>query len=62
MKNTDPRGPLRTVVKVEPTPKITRITFDCGHVGQFAQHFTYRVGSQMRCIRCIKRRAKNGES
>ena len=48
----DPRGPMRTVVSVEGEASVTLVTLSCGHVGNFATHFHYKVGSATHCIEC----------
>ena len=53
----DPRGPFRTVIKVEPCVQrddgtSTMITFSCGHVNPFNSTFHYIVGEEMRCFHC----------
>lgn len=52
MTYIDPRGILRTVAKVEEPNGQAFVTFCCGHRGQFAPHFHYRIGDEMRCFRC----------
>jgi hypothetical protein len=49
---TDPRGIMRTRTKVERTPEVTLITYDCGHVEGHAQHFHYKVGGSGFCFQC----------
>ena len=49
----DPRGPNRTIAKVEPTTNCTKVSLDCGHVAEANQVYTYRVGDNYRCIRCL---------
>lgn len=58
MKNTDPRGPLRKVVKVEnEMPDSTTITakliyFECGHIGKFNPIFDYSKTEHAHCFKC----------
>jgi hypothetical protein len=61
-QSPDPRGPVRTIIAVECpithhadgriSKDNTLLTFSCGHVGTFANHFTYKVGSEARCFAC----------
>jgi hypothetical protein len=37
---------------VEESSGPTMITFDCGHVSKFANHFHYVVGSETYCFKC----------
>lgn len=48
----DPRGPSRTIQAIEERRDITLLTLDCGHVGRFAQHFTYKTGRTVHCFDC----------
>ena len=48
----DSSGPKRTVLLVNPQSEATYLTFDCGHVGSFAQHFSYKTGEAMSCFSC----------
>jgi len=50
----DPRGPLRTTMKVERDPDggPVRLTLICGHVGECANHFSYKTGADHRCFTC----------
>ena len=48
----DPRGIMRTIVAVDRGTGPTLITMSCGHVGEFANHFTYKIGTEIRCFRC----------
>lgn len=50
----DPRGPVRTIVAVEQRPDVTLILLSCGHTGHFNQIFHYEVGSDARCMQCLK--------
>jgi hypothetical protein len=52
---SDPRGPLRTATAVELKDGVPFVTLDCGHVRQFASHFSYRVGDTHNCFACVKR-------
>jgi len=48
----DPRGPMRTIVEVVTSAGPTLLTLSCGHVGTFANHFTYKVGAETHCFQC----------
>lgn len=48
----DPRGPMRIIKSVQDAPECKLVTFDCGHVGQMASHFSFKVGSMCRCFAC----------
>lgn len=48
----DPRGPLRKIVSVKESAGLTLIMKDCGHVGEHANHFTYKVGASIHCFAC----------
>lgn len=48
----DPRGPYRTVTAVVADTGPTLITKDCGHTSEYANHFTYKVGTRMHCYAC----------
>jgi hypothetical protein len=49
----DPRGPMRKVVAVGVTVETNHhVTFECGHQTEMAQHFWYKVGSEMHCFQC----------
>jgi len=48
----DPRGKVRTITAVELTRGATLVTCDCGHVGKFAPHFTYKIGASIHCYSC----------
>jgi hypothetical protein len=60
--NRDPRGPLRTITKVEtpihlgkdgqPYINTTLVTMDCGHTSDMNPIYTYRKGDSIRCYRC----------
>lgn len=63
MTAIDPRGIVRTITKVEEDPHgaPTLVTRDCGHVGEMASHFHYKVGSQQHCYQCgVEARATGG--
>lgn len=56
---SDPRGPMRKITNVEKfipteTGQITRVTFECGCVGEFAPHRpdAYRIGDEARAFGC----------
>ena len=51
-RGTDPRGPMRTITKVERHTDRTDVTLDCGHVRQWNQIYTYTVGNRGRCFAC----------
>lgn len=48
----DPRGPMRRIVAVEPTSACTWVTFDCGHISEMNQIYTYKVGALSNCFHC----------
>jgi hypothetical protein len=53
----DPRGPSRKIVAVDRNVVDnvvgpTLITKDCGHTGEYANHFTYKVGASLHCFAC----------
>lgn len=48
----DPRGPVKTAVRVFRTSRATLVTLSCGHVASLASHFTYRVGRDYHCYTC----------
>jgi hypothetical protein len=52
----DPRGPLVTVVEVQgfDAEGWRLLKKSCGHVGQHASHFHYKVGEPIRCMSCKK--------
>ena len=50
----DPRGPVRAIVSVDDTRNdCTLVALDCGHTARANQIFTYRIGSDYRCMSCI---------
>ncbi len=49
---TDPRGPERLIVSVEPGTSATLVTLDCGHMNEWNQTMSYRVGDRGRCLKC----------
>lgn len=61
--DTDPRGPRRTIVEVQPY-RLTRLPnasggcipllLDCGHVAEMNFTFSYKVGESVRCFQCRK--------
>ena len=52
--SVDPRGPIRTAIKVTPTASVTYVELSCGHVAELATHFHYKTGSDQRCFTCRK--------
>lgn len=52
--STDPRGPERTIAKVDTANGKALITLDCGHIRELASHFSYRTGDRCRCFPCGK--------
>lgn len=50
--DSDPRGPERTIVSVDPEWPSNRVTLDCGHVRELNPAYTYRVGDKVRCFAC----------
>lgn len=50
----DPRGPFRTVERVEQTPSANRTTFrECGHVSDLNPSMApAKPGEQVRCFQC----------
>lgn len=51
--SVDPRGPVRRIISVGDTPQTNHhVTLDCGHKPQLAEHFWYKVGADMHCMRC----------
>lgn len=53
----DPRGPSRKITAVDEnrvgnTFGPTLVTKDCGHTGEYANHFTYKVGASLHCFDC----------
>lgn len=50
----DPRGPRRSIIKVERCPDggLTHVTLDCGHVARLNQIRSYRTGSRIHCFAC----------
>jgi hypothetical protein len=55
----DPRGPMRRIVAIVERTDGTAITCDCGHTYDRAQHFTYKIGADIRCIECLS--SANGD-
>lgn len=51
-RRIDPRGIMRRITAVEWSAEGNSVTFDCGHVGRMAAHFSFRVGSECRCFAC----------
>lgn len=54
--SADPRGPQVRILAVTPSPTggPTTLTLACGHRREFVNHFTYTVGSEIRCFGCAK--------
>jgi len=52
MIDPDPRGPLRTITKVQQTRSATLVTHDCGHVCSRSQIYSHKVGALSRCLFC----------
>jgi hypothetical protein len=48
----DPRGPFRHIIDIQESSGPTIITKCCGHESGHAQHFTYKIGEEIRCYRC----------
>jgi hypothetical protein len=57
--SADPRGPMRRIVAIVERSDGTAITCDCGHTYDRAQHFTYKIGADIRCIECLS--SSNGD-
>lgn len=59
MPYQDPRGPIRRIVAVDSVntehPDHTAVTLDCGHIRKFNPIYHYKVGSDARCLACLKR-------
>ncbi len=49
----DPRGPLRIVTDVKTSAGPTLVKFSCGHVAELNNTFSYRVGAEGRCFKCL---------
>lgn len=58
-RSVDPRGPMRRIVAINERSDGTAITCDCGHTYNRAQHFTYKIGADIRCFSCLP---SNGEA
>lgn len=52
----DPRGPVRRIVAIKEGDGPTLITADCGHTGEYANHFTYKIGASIHCFDCRQSR------
>ena len=52
MISTDPRGPIRQVVKIERTPSIVLLSLSCGHISRAVTHFSYKVAADSHCFAC----------
>jgi hypothetical protein len=52
----DPRGihQKQTRVLVDPNGGTTLVQFECGHISEMAQHFTYKIGDVRFCFKCGK--------
>lgn len=59
--SSDPRGPMRLIVRVEeirPTQRpnscggVRPVVLDCGHTVELNQIYTYKVGEACRCFDC----------
>ncbi len=50
----DPRGPIRTIIAVEKLTDAALVQLSCGHVRRFNPIFHYKVGSDARCLECLK--------
>lgn len=48
----DPRGPTRTITAITERSDATILTLSCGHVSDYAPHFTYKLGAYTRCFDC----------
>ena len=51
-RRIDPRGIMRKIVSVRDGTDAQLVAFDCGHAGQMAWQFTFKVGAECRCFRC----------
>ena len=49
--------PQMECVSIEETPSSTFLTLSCGHIRDFAPHFSYKVGEKYPCYDCGKVRA-----
>lgn len=54
VSDKDPRGPERTIVAVEYKSHAALVTLSCGHVREWNQIYSYRVGDRGRCFACRK--------
>lgn len=51
--SSDPRGPIRKIMRVETLGGGVQILLDCLHRSNPASHFAYRVGESYRCMKCL---------
>lgn len=50
--------PNRVIVEIDLTPSIALLSLECGHVAQYARHFSYSLGNNVRCLECGRAAAR----
>lgn len=58
LSRPDPRGPLRTIVSAQHEPHAAIVTLSCGHVREFNQIYSYKVGEEARCFDCAREESR----
>lgn len=56
LHDIDPRGIRQKQVRVieDPNGGTTLVQFECGHISEMVNHFTYKVGDTRFCLKCGK--------